>query len=66
MAEIGLYLNCTRCGEWCPYDERVDDPAGVVRCAKCGKKHSDDSVWFVDPDDPVERDGSGRLVEAPY
>ena len=58
-----LRLNCTRCGSFEAYDH---DTNTVVRCAECGKRHSTDSVWLVDPDERFDRDESGALLETPY
>lgn len=44
-----LVLRCTECR---PYDTHPvryeDDPETVVRCAACGKRHSDNSLKVVD------------------
>jgi len=60
-----LYLNCTKCGEFTVALQMKDDPKTVVRCKDCGKKHSDNSLYFVDPDDDHERDEAGNLLEDP-
>lgn len=59
-----LRLNCTRCGAFTEYGRRDDDPGTVVRCDACGKRHSTDSVFMVDPDRRHERDEAGTLTDA--
>jgi len=44
-AQPDIKLACPGCGEWCEYERRDDDPDTVVRCQKCGKRHSRDSLW---------------------
>jgi uncharacterized Zn finger protein len=61
-----LRLNCTRCGSFNTYYRKDDDPETVVRCDDCGKRHSTDSVFMVDPNRRHDRDESGQLVDTPY
>ena len=61
-----LRLNCNRCGSFEEYDRKETDPESVARCVGCGKKHSTDSVYMVDPDRRYDRDESGALIDAPY
>lgn len=59
-----LRLNCTKCGSFEEYHRRDGDPDTVVRCGSCGKRHSPDSVFMVDPDRRYDRDESGTLTDA--
>ena len=61
--EKGLRLNCRRCASFTHAVRRRDDPDSVVRCDGCGKKHSTDSLHFVDVDKTFDRDESGALIE---
>lgn len=61
-----LRLNCNRCGAFEEYHREDDDPETVVRCDGCGKRHSNDSVFMVDPNRRHERDEAGNLVDSPY
>ena len=61
-----LRLNCERCGEFTTYHTKTGDPSTVARCDKCGKKHSDRSVFMVDTDRRYTRDETGTLTEKPY
>lgn len=56
-------LDCVRCNEFTEYHRDDGDPDTVVRCDECGKRHSDDSVYFVDPDKRYERDESGVVYD---
>jgi len=56
-------VNCNRCGSFEPIDRRDDDPDTVARCGSCGKKHSTDSVFVVDPDRRYDRDEAGTLID---
>lgn len=60
-----LRLNCTGCGTFREYEveQRTSDGGQIVRCARCGKRHSDDSVHFIDLNRKYERDEAGNLVE---
>lgn len=60
-----LRLNCTKCGEFQAYEveQATSDGSQIVRCDECGKRHSDDSVYMVDPDRQYERDEAGNLLE---
>lgn len=58
-----LYLDCVDCGEFTEAYTKKDDPDSVVRCNECGKKHSDNSLYFVDPNANHERDEAGNLIE---
>jgi len=59
----GLRLNCRRCASFTHAGRKPDDPKSVVRCGECGKKHSTDSIHFVDVDKTFDRDESGALIE---
>lgn len=61
----GLRVNCNDCGAFEDYHRNDGDPKTVVRCSGCGKRHSTDSVWMVDPDKKYERDERGVLLEDP-
>jgi len=61
-----LRLNCNRCGSFEEYHRKLYDPDPVVRCGGCGKKHSTDSVFMVDPHADHERDEAGNLTDTPY
>jgi len=58
-----LKLNCTRCGQFTDAHQKRDDPSTVVRCNQCSKKHSDDSLYMVDPNRKYKRDETGQLIE---
>ena len=60
-----LLLNCTDCGAFQEYEneQQTADGGHIVRCAECGKRHSDDSVFMADPDRQYERDEAGNLLE---
>jgi len=61
-----LRLNCNRCGSFTRYHRNDGDPNTVVRCDGCGKRHSTDSVFMVDPHRSFRRDEAGNLIERPY
>lgn len=61
-----LRVNCNECGAFTEYTRNNDDPKSVVRCGDCGKRHSTDSVWMVDPTRNYERDERGSLLEKPF
>ena len=65
MSEMDLRLNCTRCGSFEEYEveKKTSDGGQIVRCEECGKRHSDDSVHFIDPDRRYQRDEAGNLLE---
>lgn len=56
-------LNCTSCGLFRQFSRKRDDPKSVVRCDECGKRHSTDSLFMIDPDRQYERDEAGTLVD---
>jgi len=58
-----LRLNCRRCAAFTHAIHRKDDPKHIVRCDGCGKKHSTDSIHFVDTNKTFDRDESGALIE---
>lgn len=60
-----LRLNCTRCGEFREYEtvKSTSDGGSIVDCSFCGKRHSDASVYMVDPHRRYERDEAGNLLE---
>jgi len=60
-----LRLNCNSCGGFNEYHQKSGDPKSVVRCDGCGKKHSTDSVHFVELGKSYERDERGVLLEEP-
>jgi len=70
MTRKMLKLNCTSCGEFKDYypdrDRDGNLRSDVVCCADCGKKHSDESVFMVDPRKSYERDEAGVLLEEVY
>lgn len=57
-----ILLNCTACHAFRPYDREKEN---VVKCAHCGKRHSDESLMLADPDTQYARDESGALLEEP-
>jgi len=61
MSEMDLRLNCTRCGSFEEYE--TGDKSSIVYCEECGKKHSDNSVHFIDINRRYERDEAGNLLE---
>lgn len=60
-----LLLNCNDCGTFTDYSRNDEDPKTVVLCDECGKRHSTDSVFMVDPDRSYERDEAGVLLQDP-
>jgi len=56
-------LNCTRCAAFVEYHHVHYDPDPVVRCDGCGKKHSKNSAFMVDPDRRYDRDEAGTLID---
>lgn len=56
-------LNCTRCGSFADYHRNQGDPDTVVRCDGCGKRHSTDSIYMVDPYRSYDRDEAGTLTD---
>lgn len=65
MSEYDFRLNCSNCGRWTIPNHKPGDPSHILRCDDCGKKHSEDSVFFIDLDRTWQRDESGALVEDP-
>lgn len=69
MTNQDLRLNCERCGAFTEYEveqERADGTK-LVRCDGCGKRHGEDSIFFVDLHETYLRDESGQLMdEATY
>lgn len=63
MTERGLRLNCTRCGDFTHAE--TGSTENVARCQDCGKRHSTDSLHFIDLSKDYERDESGQLLEDP-
>lgn len=63
MSDWDMRLNCSACGDWTIPIQRATDPSHIFRCDDCGKKHSEDSVHFIDVERSYERDESGALVE---
>lgn len=57
-----LRLNCNDCHDFTEYYRDKDDSATVVRCAECGKRHSDKSIYMVDPTREYERSDDGTLL----
>lgn len=58
-----LRLNCHKCGAFTEYERRKNDPKTVVRCGGCGKKHSTDSIFMVNPVKDYDRAEDGTLIE---
>jgi len=60
-----LRPNCTNCHRFTPYEveQETADGGQIVTCESCGKRHSDDSVHFVDLSRTYERDEAGTLLE---
>lgn len=65
MTRRELRLNCTNCGAFRDYEheQKTSDGGQIVRCGRCGKRHSDDSLHFVDPTRKYDRDEAGNLLE---
>lgn len=63
MLKQELRLNCHRCGDFMEYYRKRDDPNTVIRCDGCGKKHSDDSLFMVNPNRQYDRAEDGTLLE---
>ncbi|UBF23129.1 Zn finger [Haloarcula virus HCTV-16] len=61
MTRRELRLNCTRCGDFT--HASIGSTKNVVVCDDCGKRHSQDSLHFIDLDKDYERDESGQLIE---
>ena len=63
MTQKEMRLNCTNCGDFTHAHRKRGDPDTVARCNDCGKKHSNDSIHFVDLNRDYERDEDGELTE---
>ncbi|AGM11183.1 hypothetical protein M197_gp18 [Haloarcula hispanica tailed virus 2] len=65
MPNRDLRVNCERCGRFTEYEveKRRADGSALVRCAECGKRHGEDSIYHVDLERAYRRDESGALVE---
>lgn len=61
--QYDLRLNCHQCGEFQEYHQKDGDPKTVFRCDGCGKKHSDDSIFFINLNRDYDRDERGVLIE---
>lgn len=62
-----LRLNCERCGDFVEYSVvNADAKRTVIDCDECGKRHSEDSTFMVDPGKQYPRDETGTLIEKPY
>ncbi|MDZ7701713.1 MAG: hypothetical protein U5J98_06395 [Halobacteriales archaeon] len=55
MADLEIHLRCTACEAYRAF-ERPKRGTNAVACADCGKRHSTDSLYPVDPDDPPSYD----------
>ena len=44
--DLEIRLKCTNCRAYREFDR---DGESVVRCADCGKRHSTDSLYAVEP-----------------
>lgn len=65
MTNQDLRLNCENCGRFTEYEvekERADG-SQLVRCDDCGKRHGEDSIYFVDLHETYPRDESGALLD---
>ena len=51
MADLEIQLRCTGCEAYRPFERRKRG-SNAVACGECGKRHSTDSLYPVDPDDP--------------
>jgi len=52
--DLLILLKCTRCSEEAESTRLMEferEGENVVRCDRCGKRHSTDSLHAVDPDD---------------
>lgn len=67
-------LNCTRCNEFTEWEAEstVEVTDGFeerrtksVRCDECGKRHSTDSLFVIDPRKDYDRDEAGNLLDTP-
>jgi len=65
MGRQELRLNCVNCGTFREYEvvKSTSDGGQIVDCEFCGKRHSDASVFMVDPWKQYERDEAGNLLE---
>lgn len=63
MLKHDLRLNCHPCGDFTEYHRKDNDPNTVVRCDGCGKKHSTDSLYMVNPTREYDRAEDGTLLE---
>lgn len=65
MTRRDLRVNCERCGQFQEYEAEKEAADGslIVRCAACGKRHSDASLYTVDLHRTYRRDESGELLE---
>lgn len=62
MTDLPLLLNCTRCHQFTRWTREGEN---VARCARCGKRHSRDSLMMADPGKTYNRDEAGNLLEQP-
>lgn len=58
MTELVFRLNCTRCGAFTEYEEDKNS----VYCEDCGKKHSHESTFAVNPEKDYPRDEAGNWI----
>lgn len=65
MTNQDLRLNCEKCGRFTEYEvvkERADGTQ-LVKCDGCGKRHGEQSIFFVDLHKTYPRDESGALLD---
>lgn len=61
--ELMIQLDCTKCERF--NDFETEEDTEVVRCSLCGKRHSRDRLYTVQPDKRYNRDEAGNLMETP-
>lgn len=47
MADLEIKLRCTNCRAYRNFTRKAG--TGAVKCAVCGKRHSTDSLYAVEP-----------------
>ena len=64
MVRYRLRVDCAACEAFQEYEHvRRTENALLVDCAVCGKRHSADSVYPVDPTHEYSRDAAGNVTE---
>lgn len=63
VKHLPTMLNCVECKSFEEFEQAKEN---VVECLHCGKYHSNNSLYVIDPDKiPYERDEAGNLLVVP-